>query len=181
MMTISQIITDYQATMKQYPDTCLTGCANKSSIEEAIKYAVESKDENGKHHGHQYRIRKTSYPAFEDKLLSISESLLKTHDFEELLKAINENNDVPGIGELAVYDVAERIGVFLGPAFAPQDIYLHSGTRKGARKLGLKTRYKNGLQYITIADILQKYPALGGHGLTASEFENILCMYKDEF
>lgn len=38
--------------------------------------------------------------------------------------------EVPKIGELTVYDTAVRIGAKL--ALAPQDVYLHAGTKKGA-------------------------------------------------
>jgi hypothetical protein len=42
---------------------------------------------------------------------------------------------IPGIGELAVYDTALRIGARLG--LEPAKVYLHAGTRAGAKALGL--------------------------------------------
>jgi len=43
--------------------------------------------------------------------------------------------EVPGFGKLAVYDVAMRIGIWRD--IWPRYVYLHAGTRKGARALGL--------------------------------------------
>jgi hypothetical protein len=42
---------------------------------------------------------------------------------------------VPGVGELTVYDTALRIGAKLG--FARERVYLHAGTRQGAKRLAL--------------------------------------------
>lgn len=46
--------------------------------------------------------------------------------------------DLPGVGPLAVYDVSDRIGSYLG--IRPEKVYLHCGVRQGARALGLPWR-----------------------------------------
>jgi hypothetical protein len=75
-----------------------------------------------------------------------------------------------GLGELYFYDTALRIGAKLG--FLPQAIYLHAGTRAGAKALGLAV---NGsvLLKSELPEPLQK--------LQAHEVEDVLCIYKDYF
>jgi hypothetical protein len=43
---------------------------------------------------------------------------------------------IPGIGPLAMYDFACRVGAGMRPKLQSTKIYLHSGTRIGARALG---------------------------------------------
>ena len=70
-----------------------------------------------------------------------------------------------GIGELAVYDIACRIGAFLG--FRPDRVYLHAGTREGARALGLR------------GASVRKIDLPGAFGcLSPAEIEDCLCIYK---
>jgi hypothetical protein len=44
---------------------------------------------------------------------------------------------VPGIGPLTCYDIAHRIGARLRPKLEPTEVFLHRGTREGAKALGL--------------------------------------------
>jgi hypothetical protein len=71
------------------------------------------------------------------------------------------------IGPLAVYDITQRIGRYLG--LEPEDVYLHRGTREGARALGLcgETVKKD------------QFPA-AFQRLSAAEIEDCLCIFKDE-
>jgi hypothetical protein len=49
-------------------------------------------------------------------------------DFDMLFLAVRETiGGIPGIGELAVYDIAHRLGEYLG--IPPIKVYLHSGAR----------------------------------------------------
>ena len=74
-----------------------------------------------------------------------------------------------GIGELAVYDITCRIGAFLD--IRPERIYLHAGTRDGARALGL------GLRGASV----RKADLPGDFGrLSPAEIEDCLCIYKSD-
>ncbi len=75
-----------------------------------------------------------------DLLLANKESIRNTQNFDELLVLIGGlRKSVKGIGELYIYDTSLRIGSYLG--HLPEKVYLHSGTRKGARNLGYKNKY----------------------------------------
>lgn len=77
--------------------------------------------------------------------------------------------DVPGIGELYVYDTSLRIGAKLN--LLPERVYLHAGIRRGARALGLK------------ADKALKVSVLPTefHSLRPHEIEDVLCIFKKKF
>jgi hypothetical protein len=51
---------------------------------------------------------------------------------------------VSGLGELYIYDTALRIGAKSG--LEPDMVYLHAGTRKGAKALGLDASMKTSLR-----------------------------------
>ena len=78
--------------------------------------------------------------------------------------------DVRGIGTLAVYDTAHRLGLFLG--LEPTRVHLHAGTRAGAMKLGLDV----SRGWLSMGDL----PIELRH-LTPAEVEDVLCIYKDRF
>ncbi|MBI1997211.1 MAG: hypothetical protein HYW03_03845 [Deltaproteobacteria bacterium] len=69
-----------------------------------------------------------------------------------------------------VYDTALRIGARLG--LEPERVYIHSGTRVGARRLGLDWRAK----WIEPKDLPKPL-----RSLPPWQVEDILCIYKDWF
>jgi hypothetical protein len=66
--------------------------------------------------------------------------------------------DVPGIGELYVYDTALRIGAKLG--VFPEKVYLHAGARIGVRNLGRDAR-KTALRIASLPRPAQAQAARG--------------------
>ncbi|HQM80509.1 MAG TPA: hypothetical protein PLX02_02700 [Syntrophorhabdaceae bacterium] len=77
---------------------------------------------------------------------------------------------IPGIGELAVYDTALRIGAFL--RIEPSKVFLHAGTRTGARALGLET----SAEFLEVSSVPSEFQVL-----KPSEIEDVLCIYKHRF
>jgi hypothetical protein len=75
---------------------------------------------------------------------------------------------VRGIGKLYVYDTAIRLGAYL--QLFPLQVYLHAGTRSGARALGLDYRV-NSVSPTYLPAALQQ--------LKPHEVEDVLCIYKD--
>jgi hypothetical protein len=94
--------------------------------------------------------------------------LAKAADFSALHRfAEDEIGRIKGIAALTVYDVAHRIGAHFGKA--PQLVYLHAGTRKGAGAFGI-----NGESFDP-----RTLPKAFSH-LTPAEIEDCMCIYKDE-
>ena len=102
----------------------------------------------------------------EKRLQTASGTLSAAADFKALHKAVdNAIGKKQGLGELAVYDIAQRIGAYLGKE--PKLVYLHRGVREGARALGFH------------GDTLD--PALlppAFSRLTPAEIEDCLCIFK---
>jgi hypothetical protein len=89
--------------------------------------------------------------------------------FSELIASI-QHSKIKGIGDLTIYDTAQRIGNYLG--IQPDKIYLHRGVRTGAEILLGKIKTK-----FIIKDQL---PApFSKSDLSAADFEDILCIYKN--
>lgn len=74
-----------------------------------------------------------------------------------------------GIGELYVYDTALRIGAWL--ELFPGKVYLHAGTRWGARALGFDPKAR-ALEVSELPQELQQ--------LEPYEIEDLLCIFKDK-
>lgn len=107
-----------------------------TSLESAISDATLSMDWEGKRFSHQHRLKKAILESAKKKLLSIASKLRACTTFEELHDLIgNALKSVDGAGELYVYDVSLRIGSKL--ELFPRKVFLHAGTRQGARALGL--------------------------------------------
>jgi hypothetical protein len=68
-----------------------------------------------------------------------------------------------------VYDTALRIGAKLG--LEPEVVYLHRGTRRGVRALGLDA----DRTFVALGELPHELRALRPH-----EIEDCLCIYKTE-
>jgi hypothetical protein len=65
--------------------------------------------------------------------------LQRCRDFDDLLILLEETvGEISDIGPLYEYDTALRIGSFLDRQ--PERVYLHAGTREGAKIFGLDGR-----------------------------------------
>jgi hypothetical protein len=76
---------------------------------------------------------------------------------------------VRGLGELYCYDTALRIGAKL--ELLPQMVFLHRGTRDGARALGHTDYRSANIDPHTLPREL--------HQLHPYEIEDFLCIFKD--
>jgi hypothetical protein len=93
---------------------------------------------------------------------------MRISSFEQLHKLVRRTVEpIPGVGELYVYDTALRIGAKLG--VSPEMVYLHAGTRKGAKNLG----FKSSCDTISITELPRAL-----HKLEPREIEDLLCIYK---
>jgi hypothetical protein len=147
----------------------LQSFSDEPSLTAAVSRACFAQSPDGKRYAHQRRIRLT---ALQDALVRLREiDLSKSATFEDLHGAVHHAvAPVRGIGDLYVYDTALRIGAKLG--LMPQRVYLHSGTKLGARHLGLDWRQPHLL--------MQDLPA-AFHRLRPHETEDCLCIFKDRF
>jgi len=118
----------------------LAGFRDERTLGAAIRRAGMAERCDGKRFSHQRRLPKTVLKAATAALHRAS--VRKANDFDELHQRVgNAIGSLVGIGELMVYDAALRLGAHL--RLLPRRVYLHRGTRRGARALGLDWRAKS--------------------------------------
>ena len=149
-------------------------CNNANSIRAAIELACKSENvTDGKLlvHKHQRRVGRIALKEAARHLIPIASSIEQVADFEHLHGLIDSQiRHVPRIGDLAIYDISERIGWFL--AVEPTRVFLHADTLTGARNL-LDRKLSKHLDLSELPDCFQS--------LSASEIETILCVHKDDW
>lgn len=169
---IKNIINHYKKWKIKNPDTWIFYTANQPSLDLAISVAVFSNNAKGIRNPHQRRLKLADLELFNENLAGRIKDISTTSSFSCLILII-ENCKVKGIGDLACYDIANRIGSYLG--LNPELVYLHAGTRKGLKNL-LKSKVKDN--FIKKEDLPEPFKS---SDLTCHEIEDILCIYKDKF
>lgn len=144
---------------------------NFKSFEDAIRFATLAIDENGRRFDHQRRFKNELLELGCKILLQNKKSLIVSNNFHQLISFIESLfTPVKGLGILYIYDTAQIIGTYLN--IFPVYIYLHLGTREGARLLGLN--YKQS--YLRLEELPKEFQVL-----KPNEVEDFLCMYKSNF
>ena len=144
---------------------------NMPSIGRAVDCAGRAVNEDGKRFDHQRRLRVRTLLGATEALSAILPRLQNCRSFHELHSFVTGAcGGIPGIGELYIYDTALRIGAFLGRR--PEYVYLHRGTRMGARALGLDV----SRPYLHVSDLPKPIRALKPY-----EIEDFLCIYEEQF
>ena len=161
---LTSLVDKYRATVRLRDH--LAFYQNIPTLDEAIETAALAIMANGKRHPHQRRIPRRVLEEVKDRLLANKEELQQSTCFDEIVAVVYKSS-VRGFGELARYDTALRIGVRLG--HLPTRVYLHAGTRTGAKALGLAA----GREYLNISELP---PPL--HALQPDEIEDFLCIFK---
>ncbi len=142
--------------------------AKQQRLKRAIELAALARLPSGKRHPHQHRIPPELLERAREYLLHTDFSACGS--FSDLHHLVDEAiGSIRGIGELTVYDTAQRIGAHLG--LEPDAVYLHAGTWAGARALGIDGRRK-------VVEVTELPRALAR--LTPREIEDCLCIFKDE-
>jgi hypothetical protein len=142
------------------------------SIGLAIHHVAFAIDENGRCFNHQFRIKRAARSIAKQRLTEATKKLRACRSFDALHSFLESLlSDIYGLGEMYIYDAAQRLGVYLG--LSPDRVYLHAGVRKGARALGLDTKRRRILEISELPRAL--------HGLSGDDIENFLCIYEARF
>lgn len=136
--------------------------------EGAVERAFLSRRADRRLHEHQYRIGYQPMAAAAAAMTPHAGVLVATTNFAELYGRVAEVRErVARIGDLAIYDIAQRLGWYLG--IEPSVIYLHRGTREGATALVPQVRGRT-----MSADLLPVELRV----LRPAQLEDVLCIYK---
>lgn len=168
--TLGVVVAHYNSFNRATPIAELDYFSAQPSFEEAISEAALCRV-RGKRLSHQCRIPRAVLDEARMRLLSNASILGNARTFEELHADIEILiGSISGIGPLTVYDIALRIGAYRNKS--PKLIFLHAGTRGGAKALGLDWQAST----LKVEDL----PA-SLRQLTAREAEDVLCIYKGYF
>lgn len=160
---LSRLVAHYKKNRQASLRKKLREYAAVESFPEVLRAAILGL--NGKKHPHQRRIPTAVLKSTLRELSRTSGVLRREKEFERLLTQI-EKVAARGFGKLACYDAAIRIGAWLG--CMPKRVYLHAGTRAGARALELDHRQRS-LDRSEIPAALR--------ALRPYEIEDFLCVY----
>jgi len=167
------VVADYSARYAANAKDEMHWFRQPKSITEAIDRACESRLPNGRgrlvKHGHQSRIPASALREAAAHLRAQGVAVSAAPDFRRLHDVVEATiGSIAGIGELAIYDIAHRIGAHRG--LAPAEVYIHRGTRKGAIALRFSGRKTIAMRELPVA--LQQ--------LTAAQAEDVLCIYHGD-
>lgn len=166
-MTLAEIVNAYIVTFRGPARREISYYSTQGSLGTAIHEAALSRLPSGKRHPHQRRLSGGVLAEAERRLQEAKGGLLTCKSFDELHEKISFTvGQIRGIGDLTVYDIAHRIGGYLG--LKPDLLYLHAGTSLGASALGISGR-KARLNTLPPELLV----------LTPAEIEDCLCIYKD--
>ena len=141
------------------------------SLELAVHYAALAINQDKKRSSHQRRLSLATLSRAKALLSAARFRLKACRSFYELhLRLASILLPVRGLGELYVYDTALRLGSFF--KLSPEHVYLHRGTRSGARALGLNV----SKGFLEVSELPKSVQALEPH-----EIEDFLCIYKAHF
>ena len=167
--TLTSVVGAYCNNHRSLAQAEMAYYAGLPSMSEAVHRASRAERPDGKRHDHQTRIRCSALEQAERQLAHLN--LNAVQDFNDLHSFIaGAIGRVPGVGKLMVYDTSLRIGAKLG--LEPEVVYLHAGTRAGAKALGLDF----SALYLHVSDLPTPF-----RSLRPREIEDALCIYKRHF
>ncbi|MCY3919532.1 MAG: hypothetical protein OXG38_06990 [Chloroflexi bacterium] len=138
------------------------------ALGKAIRRAARADTADGGKHPHQRRIPCDALREFGAQLARRQHLLRRARSFAGLHRVVEEvGQSIRGIGELAIYDTAHRIGARL--SLAPRAVYLHRDTRSGAAAVGVDPRRST----VAVSELPAAFAALEPH-----EIEDCLCIFK---
>jgi hypothetical protein len=168
--SFQDIADDYRSRHQEGARRELRFFSIQRTLERAVRLAANAIGPGGKRFSHQRRIPASSLEEAEVRLVAVLSRLRRARSFDELHRVVKDAIDpVYKIGELMVYDTSLRIGAKLG--VMPDRVYLHAGTRGGARALGLDP-HRDGMEMRELPAELRK--------LRPHEAEDCLCIYKEQ-
>ena len=177
----ASFLDSYIAYYRSLPDlksAIINGCSAKFKIlhegkEYELKHTHQEEFIDDK--GNQKGINDLVLSSMAAKLTLKEKELSEALSFDEVYEIVKLCK-ITGFGELSIYDAAVRISAYLG--FKPNQVFLHAGTRLGAKGLEVKGLLGEGLSAkdsLPVTDFPQPIQKLD-----ALQLENFLCSFKKE-
>ena len=133
----------------------------------AIHHVAMAIDGNDRCFDHQFHIVQPARRRAKTVLTQSEARILACRSFHELHSLFVELlSPIKGLGEMYIYDASLRMGAYV--KLRPDFVYLHRGTRWGAKALGLNVR-RPYIEKRELPGVL--------HTLSADDLESFLCIY----
>lgn len=167
-------------------DQVIEFCSEAAVLSVAISRAIEARDADGKHHNHQSKVDIGARRLFGKRIWTRRNQVKKCKDFDTLHDLFDEIKPY-GIGPVTVYDVAVRVGAYLG--IEPTSVYMHAGVRQGFKALqeAMDPFDNDGAPGWTDPQVaklpripMSTFPSPLRH-MRADDVEDILCTYREVF
>ena len=169
-MTLADIVEEYLKYYAPKGERYLQYYKIQRTLDKAIDKSALAVLPSGKRFSHQHRIPPSVLLEAKDALLRKKADLRICRTFDELYQMVTQIIDpIHGIGELTIYDTAHRIGAYL--KLEPEYVYLHAGTRAGAKALNLGSKSKK----LTKAELPPEFQKL-----SPDQIEDCLCIFEAE-
>jgi hypothetical protein len=167
-------VRDYIENTRPEAERELSFYRTRENLGEAIRVSALAKvEEEGEErkHDHQWRIPPALLEELRKGLMKKQDAIRSSRDFEALM-AITEQvaSKIWKNAELTIYDTTHRLAVYRG--IEPEHVYLHAGTREGARELGLPGNKK----FLRLQDMPMPLQRLKPY-----ELENLFCTSRKAF
>jgi hypothetical protein len=135
----------------------------------AIHHVAMAIDGDDRCFDHQFHIVQPARRRAKIVLHQAERRILSCRSFHELHSLFLELlSPIKGLGEMYIYDASLRMGAYV--KMSPDFVYLHRGTRWGARALGIDvSRGRPYLEKKELPEPLRK--------LSADNLESFLCIY----
>lgn len=183
----SAVVEDFQWRYKDRDktDQVVEWCKKAPTFNVCVDRAVEARDEGGKHHNHQSKVKIADRRKFGTRIKK------RRRDFKAIMREREESwhtrfdmvhdlfDDIKpkGIGPVTVYDVAVRVCARYG--IEPMSVYLHAGVRQGFKALVASDPSWDGVHGLDRVPLYMFPPPLCD--IPADEVEDILCTYREIF
>jgi hypothetical protein len=169
---LNAVVRHYKQKFRERAEQELGTFHAEKTLEDAIRRAALAEDPGGKRYAHQWRREREDLERSAAKLATRAAEIASASDFASLFQIVRSAvHHLRGIGELYIYDTALRIGAKKNAL--PKLVYLHAGTRKGAKALGIDVEDVPALFKFELPQELRE--------LEAHEIEDVLCIYKRYF
>lgn len=167
--SLDEVVARYLAEYASNEEREMSWFRRQPTLTETVRLAGLAERPFRKRFDHQRRIPAHTLQAFAAGLIAQLSRIAEASTFPELHDVVEDvGRSFGGIGELTVYDTTLRIGAKLG--LEPDRVYLHAGTRAGARLLGLG----KGRKWIPIDHLPDAF-----RQLSARQAEDCLCIFRE--